>query len=482
MLVVQEPLSPCEVSLEIEVETDRVAKAVDQVYREYSEHITVPGFRKGKAPISFVKQRVPQAQLRERAAEILVEPAYLEAIKQESISPFAPPKLELLNLETQAPQAFKFKAVVPLAPKVEVGQYQGVEIDKLKTEITDEAVEKRLDMILERAAEFPIVTDRPSQVGDVIAAEIAISPEEGEPSAPRNTVIRLGDPENIPGLTDELVGLKAGDHKHFNLTYPSDYPNAEIAGKAADFHIEVFEVHDRILPELNDEFAKKFGKVETVDEFRQSIRTDLEKSSENSAEEAANTQLIDKIVAMSAFDYPTVLLDQEVNEEVQAILADLKRRQVEVEDYLKQLGQTAEQLTQSISARADQRIRRGLVLGQIANKEGLLLTDKDIDKEIAERAQEQGTSPESMRAYIDANKQLDTIRNVAQTKKVLTFLTGSAIINLKSPTELQPSEASAPAAKKSAKPKEATAEVLEGEPAKPKTRKKKTEEPVADPA
>jgi len=474
MLVVQEPLSPCEVSLEIEVETDTVAKAVDQVYREYSEHITVPGFRKGKAPLSFVKQRVPQAQLRERAAEILVEPAYNEALKQESISPFAAPKLELLSLETQAPQTFKFKALVPLAPKIEVGEYKGVEVQVAKTVITDTDVEARLAQIQERAAEFPVVTDRAAQVGDVIAAEIGITPEEGEPAAPRNTVIRLGDPENIPGLTDELVGLKAGDHKHFALTYPADHPNTEIAGKTAEFHVEVFEVHDRILPELNDEFAQKFGKQETLEEFRKVLKAELQKNADSAAKEAADTQLIDKIVASSTIDYPSVLLDQEVNDEVQGLLADLKRRQVEVEDYLKQIGQTPEELTKLISARADIRIRRGLVLGDIAHRESLLVTDEDVDAEIAERAAQQGTTPESMRAYIDANKQIDTVRNVAQTKKVLGFLSSSAII-----TETTPAEADAP--KPAVAAKKQAAKVEDGEaPAKPRARKKKTDAPASE--
>jgi trigger factor len=473
MLVVQEPLSPCEVSLEIEVETEKVAKAVDQVYREYSEHITVPGFRKGKAPLSFVKQRVPQAQLRERAAELLVEPAYAEALQQESISPFAAPKLELVSLETQAPQAFKFKAVVPLAPKVELGKYTGLEVSKPNTTVDDQQVEARIAQILERAAEFPVVTDRPSRVGDIVATEISISPEDGEPTAPRSTVIRLGDPENIPGLTDELVGLSPGDHKHFKLTYPAEYPNADIAGKSADFHVEIFEVHDRILPELNDEFAQKFGKAETVVDFRNNLKADLERFAEKQATDAVDTQLVDAVVASSTIDYPTVLLDQEVNQEVQDLLADLKRRQVEVEDYLNQIGQTAQQLTESISSRADQRIRRGLVLGDIAQKENLLLTDEDVEQEIALRATEQGTSPESMKAYIDANKQQDLVRNVAQTKKVLGFLSASAIITERPLSDTKPLKVSGDANKQAEKPKD------DEVPTKPKARKKKTDEPAS---
>jgi trigger factor len=480
MLVVQEPLSACEISLEIEVETDKVAKAVDQVYREYSEHITVPGFRKGKAPLSFVKQRVPDAKLRERAAELLVEPAYREALEQESISPFAAPKLELINLETQAPHTFKFKAVVPLAPKIELGKYVGVEVEKLKTEITAANVETRLSALQERAAEFPTITDRPSQIGDVLAVEIAISPEEGEPGAARNTVVRIGDPDNVPGLSEELVGLKAGEHKHFTLTYPETYSVSELAGKPAEFHVLVMEVHDRILPELTDEFAQKFGKVDTLDEMRQNLRKELETIAENNANDAAETLLIDKIVASSTIDYPTVLIDEEVNDEIQALLADLKRRQIEVDDYLNQIGQTPEDLTKTISTRADVRIRRGLVLGDVAKRENLLLTEDDVDKEVAERAEQQGTSPESMRAYLDANKQIDNVRNVAQTKKVLGFLSGSAIITVKSPSEMSSSKPTQ-TAKKTSKPKNTEEVAMKAEaPAKPRARKKKVEEPVAE--
>jgi trigger factor len=239
------------------------------------------------------------------------------------------------------------------------------------------------------------------------------------------------------------------------------------------------EVHDRILHELNDEFAQKFGKVDTMVEMRQNIRTELESIAENNAKDAAETQMIDKIVASSTIDYPAVLIDEEVNDEIQGLLADLKRRQIEVDDYLNQIGQTADELTKTISARADVRIRRGLVLGDVAKRENLLITEEDIDKEVAERAKQQDTSPESMRAYLDANKEIDNVRNVAQTKKVLGFLSGSAIITVKSPGEMSSSKPTQ-TAKKTSKPKNTVVAAEAETPAKPRTRKKKTEEPVAE--
>jgi FKBP-type peptidyl-prolyl cis-trans isomerase (trigger factor) len=177
-----------------------------------------------------------------------------------------------------------------------------------------------------------------------------------------------------------------------------------------------------------------------MDLLRQSIRRELEKTAAESAQAKLEAELVDKIVSASKIDYPSLLLDQEVGEEVQSLLADLKKRQVQVEDYLAQIGKTPDELTSEISARSDLRIRRGLLLGDIARKEGLLITDADVASEIAARAADAGTSPEAMRAYIDANKQLEVVRNTALTKKVVAFLTSSAIITDKSLEETKLAE------------------------------------------
>ena len=159
MQVTKEPLDPCQVALTIEVETDKVVQAVDKAYREYSKYVSVPGFRKGKAPLSFVKQRVPETDVRQRTAELLVEPAYAQALEQEEVEPFAQPKLELLQLEF-AEKPFIFKAIVPLRPEVELGPYTGLTVEKNKYELSDENVETQMQRMRERAAEYPVV-ERP---------------------------------------------------------------------------------------------------------------------------------------------------------------------------------------------------------------------------------------------------------------------------------------------------------------------------------
>ena len=280
MQVTKEPLEPCQVALTIEVEPDKVVRAVDKAYREYAKYVTVPGFRKGKAPMSFVRQRVPEADVRQRTAEILVEPAYNEALTQEDVQPYAPPKLELLQLDlTEKP--FIFKAVVPLAPSVELGAYTGLEVERSKFLLSDEDVDAQIERMRERAADYPQV-DRPVQTGDLVIGDVAAL-IEGRPddAAPRPTMIEVGAEGNIPGFDGHLLGLSEGESATFTLTYPEDYPEEDLAGEEAEFTVSVKEVRAKEVPPLDDDLAKKItnGKFETLDDAsRPTSSADMERS------------------------------------------------------------------------------------------------------------------------------------------------------------------------------------------------------------
>ena len=431
MQVTKEPLDPCQVALTIEVETDKVVQAVDKAYREYSKYVSVPGFRKGKAPLSFVKQRVPETDVRQRAAELLVEPAYAQAIEQENIEPFAQPSLELVQLEF-AGKPFIFKAVVPLRPEVELGAYTGLTVEKNKYELSDENVETQMQRMRERAAEYPIV-ERPVQMGDLVVADLSalvdIRPEAAEV---RPTMIEIGA-DNIPGFDEQLVGMTVDEEKTFTLTYPDTYPDAELAGEEAEFTAKINEIHEKQMPALDDELAKKLsnGRYETLESFRTELKADMEKSLVANSESEADSKLIDQIIAGSVIKYPPVLVEAEVNDEVTELLARLERQGVELEDYLQQVGRTREQLVAEFTDAAKKRIEIGLLLGKVADAENLMLTDADVETAMAERAAEERTSPAAVRAMLESNNGMEAMRNRAQAKKVLDFLRGSAIIEEK---------------------------------------------------
>ncbi len=431
MQVTKEPLDPCQVALTIEVETGKVAQAVDRAYREYSKYVSVPGFRKGKAPLNFVKQRVPETDVRQRTAELLVEPAYAEALEQEAIEPFAQPKLELMQLEF-AEKPFIFKAIIPLRPEVELGPYTGLTVEKNKYELNDENVETQMQRMRERAAEYPVV-ERPVQMGDLVVAELSalvdIRPEAAEV---RPTMIEIGA-DNIPGFDDNLVGMAKEEEKTFTLTYPDTYPDTELANEEAEFTVKINEIHEKQIPELNDDLAQKLsnGRFQTLGEFRSALQTDMEKSLVANADSEADSKLIDQIIAGSTIKYPPVLVEAEVDDEVKALLAQIERQGIELDDYLQQVGKTREQIVSEFTEGAKKRIEIGLLLGKVADAESLMLTESDVEAALAERAGEERTSLAAIRAMLESNNGMEALRNRAQAKKVLDFLRGSAIIEEK---------------------------------------------------
>ena len=441
MQVTKEAMDPCQVALTIEVETDKVVVAVDRAYREYSKYVSVPGFRKGKAPLTFVKQRVPEADVRQRAAEILVEPAYAEALKQEDVTPFAQPKLELVQLEF-AEKPFIFKAIVPTAPEVELGTYTGLTVERPKYELTDENVETQLQKMRERAADFPEV-ERPVQMGDLVVADLGANVDaRPEASEMRPTMIEVGA-DNLPGFDEQLVGLSVGDEKTFTLTYPKDYPDAELAGEEAEFTIQINKVHEKQIPELTDDLAKKLSndKFDTLDALRAELKTDMEKSLEASSEGQTESKLIDQILETSTVKFPPILVESEVEDDVKELLARLERQGVTLDEYLETVGKTRERLLGELQDSARKRIQIGLLLGKVADTEQLSLTDADLDAALAERAAEERTTPAAVRAMLMSQGGLEGLRNRTQAKKVLDFLRASAIIQDKVVTAESAAEA-----------------------------------------
>jgi trigger factor len=428
MQVTKEALEPCQAVLTIEVEPDKVVTAVDRAYREYGKYVSVPGFRKGKAPLSFVKQRVPEADVRQRTAEILVEPAYAAALEQEAVEPFAQPKLELVQLDMTA-TPFIFKAIVPLRPEVELGNYTGLTVERPKYEMTDENVETQIQRMRERAADYPVV-ERPAQMGDLVVADLAaLVDAKPDAAEARPTMIEIGA-DNIPGFDDQLIGISKGEEKTFTLTYPADYPDAELAGEEAEFTISVNEIHEKQIPELDDALAQKLsnGRYQTVEDFHREMRVDMEKSLVASAESEADSKLIDQILANSTVKYPPVLVESEVEDDIKELMGRLERQSVTVPEYLERIGKTQDQLVTEITGAAAKRIEIGLLLGKVNEAENLTLTDDDLNAALAERAGEERTSPAAVRAVLEGNGGMDALRNRAQAKKVLDFLRASAII------------------------------------------------------
>lgn len=454
MQVTKEPLDQCQVALTIEVEEDKVVHAVDKAYREYAKYVSVPGFRKGKAPMHFVRQRIPASDVRQRAAEILVEPAYAEALKETEITPFAQPKLELVQLELEN-KPFIFKAVVPLPPKVELGTYKGLEVEKPVYQVPETVIDSEIDRRRDQAAEYPVI-ERPVQNGDLVIAQVSVDVEVRPTLAePRNTMIEVGG-DNLPGFDEQVIGMSAGDEKTFTLTYPSDYPEEDLQGQQADFTVLIKEVREKQIPELTDELVKKLtsGRVETMADWRASLRKDAESVVARQSDQKVESSLLEQIASTSTVDYPPILVDDEVEDDVRTLKEQLDRAGWTIHDYAEHNKTTPDAVIANLRIEAEKRVKSGLILGEVAEQEKLDITDDDVSAAIAEQAAKENTTPAAYRALLESRGTMNSFRNRLQTNKVLDFLRGSAIIKEKVVTpgaEDASAEEAAPAAKETAK-------------------------------
>jgi trigger factor len=488
MQVTKEVLDPCQVALTITVESEMFAAATKRAMNQASASLQLPGFRKGKVPTHIAKNYIDPARLAQRAAEFVAPDAYKQAVAQEGIEAWADPSFEVLELPADG--TLKFKATVPLRPKVTLGPYKGLKLEKRLLQIRDEDVEKEIDQIRERFAEFPEV-ERSVETGDIILCELQAEVEGAELpdlKEPRMTAIEVG--KNIEGFDKGLVGLKKGEKKTIKATYPKDFEDESLRGKKGTFNVHVTEVRSRVVPELTDELVQKAHRTaKTVAELRTAVKESLEKAAVEMSENEVEFNLISQIVEKSEIHFPPVLLQHEMQMEANQLGQILEQQKTNFEDYLASIGKTREQWQADLAVGATGRIKNSLALSEVARTEKLELTEADIDAKIAERAEQIGSSPAAVRALAESQEgALERYRELALTEKIMTFLKDSSKITEKkitsddldkesasaepAPSEEKPKKA--PAKKAAAKAEEAAVEAPKA-PAK-RTRAKKTEE------
>lgn len=427
MQVKQEQLNPCEVELEVEVEVEKVTSAIDSTYEDVARTITVPGFRKGKAPRAILESYLDKEEIKERAARSLLRDAYSEALTESKLEPFAPADVDLVKFEIGEPMIFKAK--VPLAPQVELGEYVGVKVERSLREIVDEDVEKQIDSIRERAAELVPVTDRPVQNGDVVSVKLSGADEEQPP-------LRITVGENLPEFDQGLVGMSVGEEKAIDVTYPEDYAAEELRGESKHWDVNVVGIDVKQMPELTDEWIKSAlggeeeaegsepdaDRIDTVEKLRARIRASMDRAAVQEADQGVRDKVVEKVIGNATICFPEFMVDETVDHRIAELAERLKERKLSVEDYLKHTNQTIEDLRNSYDEDARNYLKLLLVFREIVDKEKIEVKDEDYDAEIHGVAQERGTTPEAVRAYIEKAGSEESVRNRILREKVVDFL------------------------------------------------------------
>jgi trigger factor len=414
MKVTSEKMENCQIALNIEVEPDELGKSLDEAYHGLVKKVSIPGFRKGKAPRAILEQYVGEDALLREVLDRLIPQLYKQAIEQEKIEPIAQPKVEVSQKEPMV-----LKAIVPIKPEVKLGDYHSIKLEPEPVEIGDKEIEAAIEELRqEQAVLMPV--DRPIQFGDWATIDIEAK-VEGKPFLNHKEVVYEVDSASaspLPGFAESLEGVEKGKEKAFKIAAPANYDIKEFAGKECDFRVTVTEIKERRLPELNDEFAKSSG-YDNLSQMRERIAVDLRAKAEEKSRLELRRKVIDAVVESSEVSYPPILEDREVDK----LLANEVYRfgYREVSEYLKRSSKTEEEIRQELRPTAKQRIIHSLVLDKIAEEEKIEITSSEVDdkiKEIAKDAEER----EKMEKILSSPQVRESIEQSLCTEKTINRL------------------------------------------------------------
>ncbi|MEK4255169.1 trigger factor [Ureibacillus sp. FSL K6-2830] len=414
--------------LTIEVPAEEVNKALDQAFKKVVNQITVPGFRKGKVPRQIFEKRFGVEALYQDALEIIIPEAYSKAVDETGIFPVDYPEIGDFD-SFEKGKDFTFTATVTVKPEPKLGEYKGLEVKKLSTEVTDEEVEEQIQNLLNRKAEYEIKEDEPIVEGDiaVIDFEGFLGDEAFEGGEGEDYPLEIGSGQFIPGFEEQLVGLKAGESKDIQVTFPEEYHAEELAGKDATFKVTVKEVKTKVLPELNDEFAKEADpEVESVEELRNKIKEQLAEQKKNEAESTLRDELVEKAAENAEMEIPEAMIHNEIHRMIDEFAQRLQMQGISLDLYYQFSGQTEEDLHEQFREDAETRVRISLTLEAIAKAENIEVTQEDIDQELEKMAEQFKMDKEKIITALGGTTEM--LENDIRNQKTVEFLVENAKI------------------------------------------------------
>ncbi len=410
--------------LEIEVPADDFNAAVNAAYRKEVKNINVPGFRKGKAPKAVCEKMYGEEIFFESAVDSLYRPAVIAAIDASELDVVAVTDMDVV--ETSKENGFIFKQTVIVKPEVNIDGYKGIEVTKHVAPVTDEDVDNEIKKVQDRNSRMVNVDNRAAYTGDtaVIDFEGFVDGVAFEGGKAENYELSLGAGQFIPGFEDQIVGHEIGDEFDINVTFPEDYQAEELKGKEAVFKIKLHELKAKELPEIDDEFVKDVSDCDTLDEYKASIRTDLETKREDAAKAEVDNQIIDTLVEKLEAEIPEQMYENEIDESVNNFAYRLQSQGLDIQTYLKYTGLTPETIREQFKDQAEKNVKVRLALEKIVALEGIEASDEDVENEYNKLAETYEMKVEEVKNVVDAKQLKADITN----EKAVTFVRDNAVI------------------------------------------------------
>ncbi len=426
MATTYEKLSSNKVKLGFVVESEKFDEGIRKAYIKNVKRFNIPGFRRGKAPMKIIENYYGPGVFYEDAFDIIFPDIYRAALEEHDVKPVDRPELEVEQIEKG--KELKFTVEVFVRPDVELGEYKHLGIEKKVEDVTDDDVMADIERARDRAARYIEVTDREAKLDDQANIDyqglLDGTPFEGGTAQGHELV--LGSGAFIPGFEDQVVGMKIGEEKDINVTFPENYHAEELAGKPVVFKVKLNSLREKEMPALDDEFVKDVSETaNTVDEYKKEIREKLEKQAEERADAAFESEIIETVSDNAKIDIPKAMVEEQIDNMLRDMELRMMYQGLRMEDFLKYSGQTMEQMRETYRQQAEDRVKTQLTLEAITKAEGIEPTDEEIDKEL-ERFAEQGkkTLEEFKKDMPEGD--MEYFKEVATINKTLKFLKDNA--------------------------------------------------------
>ena len=421
-----EKLSSNQVKLTVTVSAQDFEQAMNAAYGKLKGRLTVPGFRKGKAPRKIIENYYGAGVLVEEAFNTVLPDSYDKAVEETGIKPVAQPEIDLETIG--AGEDCVYTATVYVRPEVTLGQYKGIAVPAAKWEVKPEQVQAEIDRAAERVSRMVEVTDRAAQDGDTTNINYAGTVDgvafAGGTAENQNLV--LGSGMFIPGFEDQVVGMNIGEERDINVTFPEEYQAKELAGKAAVFHVKLNSISYKEMPEINDEFAKDVSEFDTLDEYKADIEKRIGEQEKNAAEQDRTDKIIEKVCQNATVDIPQPMVERAIDQRVNEMNMRMSYQGLKMEDFLKYTGQTMEQLRQSYADAARKQVLAEVVLDAIRAAEGIDATAEEVDAEIAKYAESAEKSVEDIKATLSAGD-MEYFTEMVKTQKTIDLVVAAAV-------------------------------------------------------
>jgi trigger factor len=420
-----EEISSIKKKISVEIPEDQIAKEVDSFYKDLGKKAKIKGFRPGKVPRNIL-ERYFKDYVKAEVVQKLIQDTYPQALSEKDLQPVSPPTIDPGEFEHGKP--FQYSVVIEVKPDIKLEGYTGLKIEGKKEEVKDEEIGERLKALQNLHANLKTISNaRPIQAGDyvIIDYEASLDGKPLEGGKAIDFTVEVGSGQFIPAFEEKLIGVKPEGESDIEVSFPEDYGYQKWAGKTISFHVKIKEIKEKILPSLDDEFAKDLGDYSSFEELKTKLRGEIEKEKELTLERQLKDQMVDQLLAANPFEVPESL----VEEQTKALISDTKLRLSAQGLELKNLGITEEKLQGDYKTMAEKQVRTFLILEKIAGQEGISVTDEEADDRLREISERMHQKFDVVKRYYEKNGLLPEVKTGIIRDKTLNLLLEKANLN-----------------------------------------------------